>query len=54
MEVINVARKKLEDRLINREDITEEIRLIKGSDTDYISPAGNVYKEYSDGKFLKK
>lgn len=49
-----MARRKLEDRLINREDITEEIRLIEGSDTDYISPAGNVYKDYNDGKFLKK
>lgn len=49
-----MARRKLENRLINREDITEEIRLIEGSDTDYISPAGNVYKDYNDGKFLKK
>lgn len=49
-----MARRKLKDRLITREDITEEIRLIEGSDTDYISPAGNVYKDYNDGKFLKK
>lgn len=49
-----MARRKMKDRLINREDITEEIRLIKGSDTDYISPAGNVYKDYDNGKFLKK
>ncbi len=49
-----MARRKLEDRLINREDITEEIRLIDGSDTDYISPSGNVYKDYNDGKFFKK
>ena len=49
-----MARRKLEKRLIDRKDITEEIRLIEGSDTDYISPAGNVYKDYEDGKFLKK
>lgn len=49
-----MARRKLEDRLIDREDITEEIRLIKGSDTDYISPAGNIYKDYNNGKFFKK
>jgi hypothetical protein len=49
-----MARRKLENRLIDRDDITEEIRLIEGSDTDYISPAGNVYKDYNNGKFLKK
>jgi hypothetical protein len=49
-----MARRKLEDHLINREDIAEELRLIDGSDTDYISPAGNVYKDYNDGKFFKK
>lgn len=49
-----MARRKLKERLIYREDILEEIRLIEGSDTDYISPTGNVYKDYGDDKFLKK
>ena len=40
--------------LIKEEDIKEEIRLINGSDTDYISPNGNVYKEYKNCLFLKK
>lgn len=37
--------------LTKREDITEELKLIKGSDTDFITPSGNIYKEvYSDDK----
>ena len=29
---------------LKREDIKEELKLIEGSKTDYISPLGNVYK----------
>lgn len=37
--------------LTKREDITEELKLIEGSDTDFITPSGNIYKEvYSDDK----
>lgn len=47
------ARKNL-DKLISRNNITEEMKLIKGSDTDYITPTGKVYKDYGDNKFYPK
>ena len=39
---------------LRREDIQEEIVLIDGSSTDYITPFGNVYKLNYNGLFLKK
>ena len=36
------------EKLIKKEEINEEIRLIKNSLTDYISPNGNVYKDYGN------
>ena len=39
---------------LKREDIKEELKLIEGSKTDYISPLGNVYKLTYNGLFLKK
>ena len=41
-----MARRKLLDKLINRDDITEEMRLIKGSETDYITPSGKAVRVY--------
>lgn len=32
----------------------EEIKLIEGSETDYISKTGNVYKKYKNKKWIKK
>lgn len=49
-----IARRKLTNKLIKKEDIIEEIRLINGSDTDYISPNGNIYKDYGNGLFYPK
>lgn len=49
-----MAWRKLESRLIDRDDITEEFRLIEGSDTDYVTPSGNVYKDYGNNRFYKK
>ena len=40
--------------LIKKEDIKEEIVLIEGSLTDYISSNGNVYKYCGDDMFFKK
>lgn len=45
---------KLKDKLITIDDIKERISLIKGSDTDYISENGNVYKKYDDINWYKK
>ena len=45
---------RLKDYLIKREDIKEEIKLIDGSETDYVSENGNIYKNYGDNKWFKK
>lgn len=42
------------DKLIKKEEIKEEIKLIKGSKTDYISSKGNIYKDYGDNLFYPK
>lgn len=42
------------EKLIKKEDINEEIKLIKNSLTDYISPNGNVYKNYGNNLYYPK
>lgn len=49
-----MARRKMTEQLINRNDIKEEMRLIKGSNTDYITPTGNIYKDYGNNMFYHK
>lgn len=49
-----MAARKLEERLIDRSKITEELKLIKGSKTDYITPSGEIYKDYGNNKFFHK
>lgn len=49
-----MARKKLEDKLVPLSSIQEEMRLIDGSDTDYITPTGKVYKWYHDDMYYPK
>ena len=49
-----MARKKYADKLVERSSITEELRLIDGSNTDYIDRHGNVYKDYGNGMMLPK
>ena len=49
-----MARRKMTGLLIKKEDIKEEMKLIKGSDTDYITPTGNVYKDYGNNMFYHK
>lgn len=49
-----MARRKLENKLIDRSTIMEQMVLIEGSDTDYITPSGEIYKDYGDNKFLHK
>ena len=49
-----MARRKMTERLINRNDIKEEMRLIKGSNTDYITPTGNIYKDYGNNMLYHK
>ena len=49
-----MARRKMNDKLIHKTEIKEELRLIKGSQTDYITPTGNVYKDYGNDLFYHK
>lgn len=42
------------NKLIKKEDIREEIKLIKDSSSDYISAKGNVYKDYGNDLFYFK
>lgn len=49
-----MAKRKLENKLIDRSEIKEELRLIKGSKTDYITPSGEIYKDYGNNKFFHK
>ncbi len=49
-----MARKRYFDRLLDRSEIDEEIRLIDGSSTDYVTPTGKIYKDFGNNKFLLK
>ena len=49
-----MARRLLTDKLIHRSSITEEIRLIEGSNTDYITRTGKIYSDYGNNMFLPK
>lgn len=49
-----MARRKFTEKLINKKDINEPMKLINGSLTDYITPSGMIYKDYGDNMFFKK
>ena len=49
-----MAKRLLKEKLIDKSDIKEELRLIKGSTTDYITPSGEIYKDYGENKFFHK
>lgn len=49
-----MARRNMTEKLIKREDIQEEMRLIKGSSTDYVTPTGKIYKDYGNNMFYPK
>lgn len=49
-----MARRNMYDKLISRNNIEEEIRLIKNSETDYVSPSGKIYKDYGNNMFYPK
>ena len=46
--------KKNHKSLFHITEIKEEMRLIEGSVTDYITPSGNVYKSYGNNMFFLK
>ena len=49
-----MAKRKLSDRLITRNSIKEELKLIEESNVDYITPSGKVYCDYGNGMMLPK
>lgn len=49
-----MARKKYSEKLISKENISEQLKLIDGSLTDYITPSGKVYKDYGNGLMFPK
>ena len=49
-----MARRKMTEKLIDKSEIHEELKLIKGSLTDYITPSGEIYKDYGNNKFFHK
>lgn len=49
-----MARRKMTGLLIPKDDIKEELKLIKGSSTDYVTPTGNIYKDYGNNMFYRK
>ena len=49
-----MAARNFANKLINKSDINEEIRKIKGTKCDYISENGNVYKDMGNNMFYKK
>ena len=49
-----MARRKLEDKLIYKDCIKEEIKKIAESDNYYISENGNVYVDYGNNYFYPK
>ncbi len=49
-----MAQRKMTDKLIPKESIIEELRLIVGSETDYITPSGKIYKDYGNNMMYPK
>lgn len=49
-----MAKRLLKEKLIDKTEIKEEMRLVKGSLTDYITPSGEIYKDYGNNKFFHK
>lgn len=49
-----MAKRKLENKLVRKEEINEELKLIEESYTDYITPTGKVYKLYEKDKYYPK
>lgn len=49
-----MASRKLTKKLINKDTIKEELRLVVGSKTDYITPTGQLYKDYGNGMMFPK
>ena len=49
-----MAKRLMLNKLIDKSLITEEMRLIENSATDYITPSGEIYKDYGNNLFFHK
>lgn len=49
-----MAKRKLTNKLIKKEEITEDLKLIKESSVDYITPSGKIYCDYGNNMFYPK
>ena len=49
-----MAKRLFSNKLVLKNDIKEELRLINGSLTDYITPSGQIYKDYGNNLFYHK
>lgn len=49
-----MAKRNLTEKLIDKNDIHEELRYIEGSTNAYITPTGKVYIDYGSGKYYPK
>ena len=47
-------KRNLNECLIDKNDIKEEIKLIEGSKTDYVSTSGKIYKDCGNDKLYSK
>ena len=49
-----MAKRKLKDKLIDREDIVDTLVKVRGSVNAYVSNYGDIYIDFGNNKFLKK
>lgn len=49
-----MARRNMTQKLIHISKINEQMKLIDGSETDYITPTGKVYKDYGNDFIIQK
>ena len=49
-----MARRKMTEKLIPKASIQEELHLIEGSNTDYVTPTGKIYKDYGNNMMFPK
>lgn len=49
-----MAKRNLQDKLVSREQIKEEISLIDDTDIEYVTPSGKIYTDYGNNKFFPK
>ena len=49
-----MAKRNMTNFLIPKDKIKEEMRLINGSSTDYVTPTGNIYKDYGNNMIYHK